>query len=269
MKITDLTPGYEHLYFCCLEDWSDEIKEAGDHKACWYNKMKDKGLRVKLALEEDGTAAGMIQYLPAELTFVAGTGIYVILCIWVHGHKYGPGNHQGKGIGRALLRAAEDDVKNLGAGGMAAWGIIMPFFMRASWFRKQGYMVTDRDGIMRLLWKPFRQNALPPSFIKQKKEPVPEPGKVNVTLFLNGWCPAQNIVYERTRRAISGFEKYIRLNDYRTDDRRVFDEWGISDAVYIDRKKIRNGPPSPYRKIRKEIEKRVKRLEKKEQKLNG
>jgi hypothetical protein len=49
MKIVDLTPEHEHLYFCCLEDWSDEIKEAGDHKACWYCKMKDNGLRVKLA----------------------------------------------------------------------------------------------------------------------------------------------------------------------------------------------------------------------------
>jgi len=25
MKIIDLAPEYEELYFCCLEDWSDEI----------------------------------------------------------------------------------------------------------------------------------------------------------------------------------------------------------------------------------------------------
>jgi hypothetical protein len=33
MKVIDLTPAYENLYFCCLEEWSDEIKEAGNHKA--------------------------------------------------------------------------------------------------------------------------------------------------------------------------------------------------------------------------------------------
>lgn len=52
MEIIDLTEEHIQLYFECLEDWSDEIKEAGDHKACWYEKMKDKGLGVKLAKDE-------------------------------------------------------------------------------------------------------------------------------------------------------------------------------------------------------------------------
>jgi hypothetical protein len=46
MRIIDLNEQYEQLYFVCLEDWSDEIKEAGGHKANWYHKMKNKGLRV-------------------------------------------------------------------------------------------------------------------------------------------------------------------------------------------------------------------------------
>jgi hypothetical protein len=29
MKVIDLKPEHEALYFNCLEDWSDEIKEAG------------------------------------------------------------------------------------------------------------------------------------------------------------------------------------------------------------------------------------------------
>ena len=45
MEIVDLNQEHENAYFCCLEDWSDEIKEAGDHKTCWYRVMKEKGLR--------------------------------------------------------------------------------------------------------------------------------------------------------------------------------------------------------------------------------
>jgi len=56
MDIVDLTPEHETLYHMCLEDWSDEIREAGDHKKVWCNKMKEKGLRVKLALDDDGQA---------------------------------------------------------------------------------------------------------------------------------------------------------------------------------------------------------------------
>jgi hypothetical protein len=107
MKIIDLAPEHENLYFCCLEDWSDEIKEAGDHKACWYRKMKDRGLRVKLARDDNGVICGMIQYVPSEVSFIEGNDLYVVLCIWIHGHKQGIGNQQKKGMGKALLSAAE------------------------------------------------------------------------------------------------------------------------------------------------------------------
>ncbi len=50
MEVIDLTPEYESLYFVCLEDWSSEMEDAGDHKERWYRQMQDKGLRVKLAL---------------------------------------------------------------------------------------------------------------------------------------------------------------------------------------------------------------------------
>jgi len=260
MKIIDLAPEYENLYFCCLEDWSDEIKEAGDHKACWYRQMKEKGLRVKLAQAENGVIGGMIQYLPVEVSFAEGKDLYIVLCVWVHGHKKGIGNYQKKGMGKALLKAAEDDVRDLGAKGIAAWGISLPFFMRAAWFKKQGYSVTDKDGIMRLLWKPFNEEALPPSFIKQRKKTELKPGKINISLFLNGWCPAQNMVYERTKRAMTGFENHIELKEYNTLDKDVQKEWGLSDAVFIDNKQIRSGPPAPYSKIRKTIEKKARKI---------
>ncbi len=52
--------------------------------------------------------------------------LYFILCIWVHGHKQGPGNLQKRGMGKALLQAAEDDARDLGAKGIAAWGLWLP-----------------------------------------------------------------------------------------------------------------------------------------------
>jgi N-acetylglutamate synthase-like GNAT family acetyltransferase len=260
MKIIDLTPKDENIYFCCLEDWSDEIKEAGDHKACWYRKMKDKGLRVKLAQDDNGVIGGMIQYLPVEVSFVDGKDLYLVLCVWIHGHKQGIGNYQKKGMGKTLLEAAEEDVKNIGAKGIVAWGISLPFFMRASWFKKHGYKVVDKDGMIRLLWKPFHQDAVPPVFIKQRKKPELKPGKVNISLFLNGWCPAQNMVYERTKRAMADFKNYIELNEYRTDNKDIQREWGLADAVFIDKRQVRSGPPTPYKRIRRLIEKKVKKI---------
>ncbi len=260
MKIVDITPEHEPLYFCCLEDWSEDMKEAGDAKLKWYNHMKDKGLRVKLAQDENGTIGGMIQYVPIEHAMFDGQNLYVVLCIWVHGHKQGRGDFRKKGMGKELLKAAEEDCKNLGVDGLVTWGLIIPAFMRASWFKRHGYKVVDKSGIMRLLWKPFNDNAKPPKFLKLKKKPLKGTDKVNVTLFRNGWCQAQNITMERAIRAAKEFEGKINLETHNTIDKNILDEWGISDALYIDGKEVWTGPPPSYEKIKRKIEKRVQKI---------
>lgn len=260
MTIINLQPEHHHSYFNCLETWSADMAEAGPHKACWYNRYKDRGLRVKLAIDDDGEVAGMIQYLPIEHSYVSGNGLYFILCIWVHAHKEGIGDRRGRGIGKALLEAAEQDARQLGAKGMAAWGLWLPFWMKASWFRRRGYRKAERNGISLLVWKPFDSEATPPHWIKQRKNPPLTPGKVTVTAFINGWCPAQNMVYERARRACGEFSEQVVFNSIDTSVRETFLEWGIVDGIFIDGKRLSYGPPLSYEKIRKKIARRVKRL---------
>jgi len=134
--------------------------------------------------------------------------------------------------------------------------------MKASWFKKQGYRKVDKEGFLGpvLLWKPFTDDAIPPKWIRQKKRPEVTPGKVTVTAFLNGWCPAQNIVFERAKRAASEFGDKVVLREIDTFDKDTFLEWGIGDGLYVDNKQVRTGPPPSYEKIKKEIARRVKKL---------
>ncbi|MBN1620756.1 GNAT family N-acetyltransferase [candidate division WOR-3 bacterium] len=259
MRIIDLSPEFENLYFCCLEDWSQEMAEAGEHKKKWFDQMKDKGLRVKLAQTESGEIGGMIQYIPVEHSMFDGKDLYVILCIWVHGHKKGRGNFQKKGMGKSLLSAAEEDCANLGVKGLAAWGLILPFFMRASWFKKHGYKTVDKKGMLRLLFKKFDDSALPPKFIKPIKKPEIGKEKVNVTIFKNGWCPAFNICHERVLRAVNDYSDKVEFTEYDGLEKGTVQEWGITEGIFIDGKELRTGPPASYEKIRRKIEKRVKK----------
>ena len=178
----------------------------------------------------------------------------------MHGYKEGIGNYQNKGIGIALLAAAESDAKNLGAKGMAAWGLWLPFWMKASWFKKHGYIKADRDFISLLVWKPFTDDAIEPRWIHPKKEVPTNPGKVTVTAFINGWCPAQNVVFERAKRACLEFGDKVIFESIDTSDRDTFMQWGISDGLYVDGKEIFHGPPIAYEKITKIISKKVKKL---------
>ena len=262
MKIIDLTEEHRELYYTCLEDWSCEMNEAGNHKECWYNKIKDNGLGVKIGLDDNEKIGGMIQYIPIELSPADGKDLYFINCIWVHGYKQGRGNFQKKGMGKALIQAAENDVRNRGAKGIVAWGIALPFWMKASWYKKQGYKKIDRLGFpgIVLLWKPFADDAIPPKWIKQKKKPKKIPGKVTITGFINGWCPAQNMVFERAKRAVSEFGDKAIFKEINTFNRKVFLEWGIADALFIDDKQVRTGPPPSFKKIKNKIARQIKKL---------
>jgi GNAT superfamily N-acetyltransferase len=259
MKIIDLTDDHKDLFCLCLEDWSAEAKEAGPKRRQWLERSEKFGLRAKLALRDDGTAGGMIQYGPIERSHVGGDGLYFIYCIHVHGHKQGRGNFQGHGMGTALLAAAEADASNLGAQGMAAWGVWLPFWMKASWFKKHGYRKADRQGMGVLLWKPFTEDARPPHWLPPTgKRPAPIAGKVNVTAFSSGWCLAQNLVYERARRAAVEFGDSVAFREIDTSTRESVSEWGIADAVFVDGKDLQKGPPPSFEKIRKAMARRVR-----------
>lgn len=260
MKIIDISPENESHYLCCLEEYSEDIKEAGDTKKIWYEKMKDKGLKVKYAVDDEEVIGGMIQYLPIEHSIFKGKDLYTVLCIWVHGHKKGRGDHRKKGMGKALLKAAEDDCKQLGGKGLVTWGLIIPVFMQASWFKRLGYKVVDKSGITRLLWKPFSSDAVPPKFIRPKKRPEKGKDNVNVTIFRNGWCQNMNIAFARAIRASSEFPGKTNLQIFETTDQDVMKEWGITDALYIDGKEVWTGPAPSYDKVRRKIGRRAKRI---------
>lgn len=259
MQITDLNEKHLQTYYHCLEDWSDEMKEAGNHKEQWYQHMKDKGLRVKVAIVDD-CVAGMIQYVPVENSFIQGQDLFFILCIWVHGYKKGIGNFQKKGIGIALLKAAEEDVHTLSAKGIAAWGVTMPFWMKASWFKKQGFKVADKTGFLGtvLLWKKFSVDAEPPKWIPVQKEPEAITDKVTVTAYITGWCPVYNLAFERAKRASSEFGDKVVFQGINTFNNREFIDRGISDALYINGKTVNTGPPPSYEKIKRKIAKQIK-----------
>ena len=263
IRVVDLTPPLEPLYFVCLEDWPGaDLADAGDHKARWYQRARQQGLRVKLALDADGTPAGMIQYLPIEHAPAVGHDLHFILCIWVHGHREGRGDRRGHGLGTALLEAAETDARALGSKGMVAWGLALPVWMRASWFRRHGYRKADRRGLSALVWKPFVPDAVAPRWLPATdRRPEPAPGKVAITACLSGWCPAQNLAFERACRAAAPHGEKVEVRLVDTGDRATLEAWGQSDALFVDDRLVRTGPPPSQQALARLIGRRVARLE--------
>ncbi len=257
--VVDLPDRHLGSYLVCLEDWSSEMQEAGDHKARWYEQAREQGLRVKLALDDRDQPLGMIQYVPIELSPAQGEDLYMILCIWVHGYDEGVGDAQGRGIGTALLAAAEEDARAMGAKGMAAWGLHLPVWMRASWFKKHGYRTGDRIGVRELVWKPFTADAEAPRWIEPQPVAAGEPGQVEVTAFISGWCPAANLVYERARRASEELGTEVHFTTIDTSDRDTMIRCGRSDEVLVNGRPLQRGAPPSYKAVRRKLAKQLRR----------
>lgn len=262
MRIVDLSEENQQTYFLCLQSYSDEMQEAIAAKENWYNEMKSKGLRVKLAEDDSGDIGGMIQYFPVEQSWIQGKDLYFISCIWVHSKKDGTKNFQNKGMGKALLKAAEEDVQSLGKKGVVAWGTSLPVWMKAAWYKKQGYEPVDKKGLFGdvLLWKTFTDDVTPPKWIKPKKKPESSSDKVKITCMSNGWCSAMNMSCHRTKQVAEEYGDQVEVEEINTLDRNNFETWGTSDVIYVDGKKISSGGPPPSKeKIRKVIEKRIRK----------
>ncbi|MBN1551531.1 GNAT family N-acetyltransferase [bacterium] len=253
MYISDVRPEYESTYFACLENWNSQLKNVAHVKSEWYNEMFRKGLVVKLAIEDE-EPVGMIEAMPIEHSYAMGDSLFIINCIWVHGYDgKGPGNRQGKGIGKALLQALEDDVSNRGVNGLAAWGLSEPVWMSAAWFEKHGYTKVDQVGWMVLLWKSFTTNAMAPRWIKGSFEQRQIPGKIAVTAFRSGQCCSENSVYERAARIAAEFPEDVIFEgiDMRKPENRK--SYGLCGGLYINGKNIFSGPPPTDNDIRKTI----------------
>jgi len=258
MEITDLTKEIEPLYLVCLVEWSKEMDEVRPIKEKWYREMKEKGLRVKIALTDENVVGGMIEYMPLEYSYAEGSDLYIVNCIWVHGYEgKGRGNMQGKGMGKALLKAAGEDVKALGKNGLAAWGLSEELWMSASWFQKHGYEKVDQDGWFVLVWKAFNDNAVPPKWSKGKFKQESIPGKVKVTSFFSGQCPSENELYSRAKKAACEFADKVVFEEIDMSKAENRKKYGLKWRLYINGENIFTGPPPSYEKIRAKIEEKL------------
>ena len=84
-----------------------------------------------------------------------------------------------------------------------------------------------------------------PQESRQTLQFEPVPGRAAVPSLRNVWCPAQNLVYERAKRAAATFDERVVFEAFDTSDRETFLEWGISDALLIDGREVRVGPSRP------------------------
>lgn len=258
MKIVNLTKAIEPYYFVCLEDWNEDLYGVKSVKEKWFRQMKKKGLRVKIALNDENQHAGMIEYMPIEHSYTEGKDLYIVNCIWVHGYNKGLQNQQGKGIGKALLKTAEEDVKSIGKHGLAVWGLSEPYWMNALWFQKQGYKQVDQYDWFVLLWKQFNDKAIPPKWTRGTFKQKLVPGKVKVTAFYSGQCCSENTIYFTAKKAACGFGDKVIFEVIDMNQKENRDKYGMDWRLVVNGENLFHRHIPTYEEIKSKIAEKLK-----------
>lgn len=209
-KVTDKTLGE---FLRCLQDKNEEDPRQTELRRLWYAEHSSKGLYAGLLKSKNGSSIGLYQTIPIEYSPLAGQQLTAILCLWIYGYDRGVGKQQGKGWGRFLLEAIEEEARRAGAKGVAAWGMDWQInWMPAAFFRHMGYKQTDSEDKVKVFWKPFSGAAQPPKLKRLSTRPIPSKKKVNVTVAANGWCLGC-YKFLHARDAIKGLEHMVEYNE--------------------------------------------------------
>lgn len=60
------------------------------------------------------------------------------------------------------------------------------------------------------------------------------------------------------KRAAGEYHSHIKYVEIDNDIKENLNEWGISDAIFIDKKQINTGTPPSYKKLQKLLGKKMK-----------
>jgi GNAT superfamily N-acetyltransferase len=257
IAVRDMTPADEYFAGTCSHvSESEEIDACSRRRLAWFHKLYDQGLRVKVALVE-GQPAAFLYVMPIEISpwGPVGRDLLIISCLYV------PQKVGGRGIGQALVAAAEEEARRQGKKGLVTIGFDHDFwFMPASFFRAHGFTEARRHGNEVILWKTFAPEAQPPQFLEPHYAFQPVPGKVAIDLFWNTFCGTSDIEAERVRQVARKFGERVVLREYPADDRETLLRTQLARAIYVNGKEIGWGYEAPKEGIREAIAQALKSI---------
>ncbi|MHA1677144.1 MAG: GNAT family N-acetyltransferase [Promethearchaeota archaeon] len=238
--IRDMEKDDEYYVGTCTHVYENNIEyeESGIRRISWLRKMEQKGLVVKVALI-NGIHAGFIYLMPIEINpwGIEGKELMFFPCLVSHS------KFSRKGIGKSLIKAAEEETIKRGKKGLATVGYFWDFwFMPASFFTKLGFIVAERIKEEAILCKLFDDNVALPHFRTEKYKFKEVKGKVVIDLFWNKFCLTSDVEAQRVREVVSEFGENVILNEYESTNLEIMNKYGISRKIYVNGTAMEIGP---------------------------
>jgi GNAT superfamily N-acetyltransferase len=232
IRVSDVTEDTLPNVACCAKtDQGAEMEQAAKLHEDWMRKtLTRSGMRAKVALDGD-KPIGFLFLLPSERTswYVAGEGLLTVQCMNV------AEEYRGRGVGEKLLIAAEETARAFAKSIAVIAYDPSDWFMPASFFRARGYHEVERRGTSVLMFNPFDESALTPSFVpRQYRAPRPIPGKAIVEAFWSPQCLTTVLDILHVREVCGEFGDDVVLREYNASMPGMRERFGIPRTLFID-----------------------------------
>lgn len=223
-------------------------REMYRERLAWLSGAMTRGLVAFLAGPPQA-AFGLAEGVPVEAAprRVRGRGLLFLTCLWVE-----PADRRGRGVGRALLTAFEDEARRLGKGGVATLGYAQGGHKPAGFFRRWGYAEIDRRGDLVLLFKALAPDARPPEWlgaggpgpkIRAASDPARggEAPRHRLELIWSGQCPYFWAAAHAVREWAAAHTDLVEFSEHRSDDPAAADRLGTAGGVFLDGRQVDQG----------------------------
>lgn len=165
INILDITEdNVDEIGIYCIKD----KKSPGYHaKVDWFKMKMNHGLKIKIAVDENGKQVGFIEYIPSELAWrpIRANNYYFIQCIALFVKEA-----KEKGIGSYLIQECEKDAKINKKAGICAMSSDGPWMANKSLFEKNKFRVAEKLDRFELMVKTFDHISIKPQFFDWTKQ---------------------------------------------------------------------------------------------------
>ncbi len=236
-----------HMDSCC----PDQVK-ASKRRLRWLKDQVKKGrMVIKVAINDDDKPLGFIHLIPIELptSGMVGVDLMVIPCLSLNYQRV-YAKERGSGVGRVLVKAAEEETRFRGLKGLAVRAYEGDsWFMPAGFFEKLGFWRVGNSEIWLRRWAETDIPSLRP--VRYSHSPVL--GKVEIDYFWSPFCLTVCQEVGNVRQIAEEFEDRVVLREYRTDDPKVATRFGFVRALFINGSRIDLGYAAPREELRKVV----------------
>jgi GNAT superfamily N-acetyltransferase len=220
INIVNISEEYWQYVSMCshIGEWQTKFEQAAAMRRTWLERRAREGnITIKVAVDEKGHPLGFVHLVPIEspVSAMMGEDLSVIPCLTIDFRRVYQNIH-GSSVGRALIHASEEWVKQVGGKGLAVYAYSGDmWFMPAVFFQKVGFTcVSPASNIWVKKWANVKDPR--PSAKKYDYRPIYE--KIVIDYFWSPFCLTSCEEVLNVREVASEFHGQAVLREYRSDN---------------------------------------------------